>query len=1014
MYGGIPPEVTTGGPCTSPKAGEIITADLELPSDFSGQDFSLRRLYVSNDAITGPQTGVYRLDNLVIYGITPPITPLSAGAPRPNGVSSIAYYGTYAAGALLAGEVATDPAKGMVNIQRTSNPTASTPTWQRSDNFKSPTGGGVSWFANAQVAWSFDGARAYCGTSAANPTIGGTNWALNQWPRAWLNTVPLDESAFSISPYSRTYEQDLLLAEKTLDTDVGTIWNQVGIIDTETSFLSDVAALDVPEDSTDYPVRYLASINNNAPVAQNFDSVWRRTGDNNLLQTWERILCIATASDDAIVRVNPRKTEDKRSQALVFAGTLSTDIRYSPDEGQTWQYLSPNITVTDLTLASETSMYILSDTDVRRGKITGTNWAWDAQKDTLLNSGHTIATPLENPGKKTGGEGEHEDWVAVGSADGYVTYADFSAVNVQFLPPPAQRIPTPAAGNTHVVFDEKFHENSIIYAASNDTAAGTSGKMYRWTVGKSTAWDELEPPNNAFYGICQARDVLYGVWNIATPPETPPGVDRTLYPRSAIPPPIEWDDLTTGLPTPPSVFFTREPTALKISTNDYNNLWAIDDRNYDFANKLGCLWAYTDTMTRKGPWATAPPSGDLIPVDPVSGRADEVNFAWDSLESATGYELEIAKDKDFTIRILSSDNITPVDQTAPAVYFPAGGLSPTPASAIGNWGNLEAGHDYYWRVRASRAATGEIIHSPWSATMYFTVKIGVPTTAEHLGLKLLKPSTGCRDVSLTPSFSWAPFPKTTAYEFVLARDPALSNYIVKTTISGTAYEYKEDILDTGTVYYWQVRAIKPVPSDPSPVSTFTTITADEEPQPSIPKKTSPPFWIWIVIGIYAVLIVALIVFASMKPAYFGPTVKRDSEPQPFTGKSTNPFTRIIKAVSLRMRRSRYLDKPQSREAMEPEPDAQFQQAIKPRHIVEKPANPFSEKMRALFNRIAEATSPRIRERHYLDELEEKGIIKPEAAPIEELPRESLLSRLRHNILSRFRKRQHPEDEENFQ
>ena len=96
-----PIELTTAGPGSSPDNTEIITADLELPSDFSGSNPSLRRFYVSTDAIAaGVQSGVYRVDGTVVYRIKPPTT-----VPTSGRISTIAYLGTYAEGVLLAGEV---------------------------------------------------------------------------------------------------------------------------------------------------------------------------------------------------------------------------------------------------------------------------------------------------------------------------------------------------------------------------------------------------------------------------------------------------------------------------------------------------------------------------------------------------------------------------------------------------------------------------------------------------------------------------------------------------------------------------------------------------------------------------------------------------------------------------------------------------------------------------------------------------------------------------------------------
>ena len=266
-------------------------------------------------------------------------------------------------------------------------------------------------------------------------------------------------------------------------------------------------------------------------------------------------------------------------------------------------------------------------------------------------------------------------------------------------------------------------------------------------------------------------------------------------------------------------------------------------------------------MAKVGPWTTSPPSGDFIPVDPVSGRAVEINFGWRQLSYVSAYELQLAKDSDFSIRVLVNENIIPVDQLAPDCYFPAGGLVPIPASGIASWGNLEAGHTYYWRVRARAAVTGEIIRSPWSATMYFTVEAGLPVMAKYPPVTLFSPPYGARDVSRSPSFSWSPMPKTTKYEFVLAKDAALQQVIVKTNVPMTSYMY-DGKLDFNTSYFWQVRAIEPVVSDPSLIGSFTVVAMEK---PAAKEKPSPlPFWGWGLIAVYIILVVVIIVLAMVK------------------------------------------------------------------------------------------------------------------------------------------------------
>jgi len=444
-----------------------------------------------------------------------------------------------------------------------------------------------------------------------------------------------------------------------------------------------------------------------------------------------------------------------------------------------------------------------------------------------------------------------------------VAYADFSKVSPKFEPPVGRRIQAPAPGNMHIIADDKFEQNKTIYAASDNPG----GKIYRWVIDESTAWEELEPPNSEFYGLAQRNDVLYGIRDVApTPPA--PGVDRTIYPREAVPPPPEWDELTAELPA--TVHFTREPSSLKIASNDYNDLWAIDNRvppTYDWTNKVGCLWAYTDTLAKVGPWTTSPASGDFIPVDPVSGRAKEVNFRWRSLSYASVYELQIAKDSEFSIRVLVSDNITPVDQLAPACFFPSGGLVPTPASEIANWGNLECGHTYYWRVRARGSITGDIIRSPWSATMYFTVEAGLPARTKQLGPALLGPVNGARGVSPSPAFSWSPMPGTTRYEFILAKDAALTQVIVKAKVPTTAYKY-DGQLEWNATHFWQVRALEPIASEPSPVASFTVIVKKAPMASHASPPSVSPLWVWVGIAIiYVALVVAIVVLIKRRYVY---------------------------------------------------------------------------------------------------------------------------------------------------
>ena len=183
-FAGYPAEICQSGQDTP---GTPLTyADLALPADYSGAVPSQRHVYACwSDNPPGLTTAgnanddVYRLDDTVCYRLLV----------RNDTICSLAHYGMYGRGKLLAGATtarATAFCRGTY-VYCTFNPQSTCPIWQSSQ--KPPTGP-----SNARVAWSPDGQLAYCGTSST----GGSSH---------------DQSAFSQS------------------TNNGLTWNQIGLID---------------------------------------------------------------------------------------------------------------------------------------------------------------------------------------------------------------------------------------------------------------------------------------------------------------------------------------------------------------------------------------------------------------------------------------------------------------------------------------------------------------------------------------------------------------------------------------------------------------------------------------------------------------------------------------------------------------------------------------------------------------------------------------------------------------
>ncbi len=181
---GYPVQISQSGQDTP---GTPLTyADIALPADYNGSSPGNRHVYAcwtdNPPGLTSagnPNDDVYRIDDTVCYRLYV----------RNDVVCSLAHYGFFSGGKLLAGAVSASTVSLFrgPQVYFAADPNSQYPTWQSSQ--KPPTGPG-----QARVAWSADGRVAYCGTSAFG---GGNN----------------DQSAFSISNNN------------------GFTWNQIGLID---------------------------------------------------------------------------------------------------------------------------------------------------------------------------------------------------------------------------------------------------------------------------------------------------------------------------------------------------------------------------------------------------------------------------------------------------------------------------------------------------------------------------------------------------------------------------------------------------------------------------------------------------------------------------------------------------------------------------------------------------------------------------------------------------------------
>jgi hypothetical protein len=766
----------------SPCVDEIITAQLQLPFDFDGRFANSRRYYICTDAINRsenllPNRGVYRIDNTAIFTLmdnTDKFGPI-ASSELVKRAYSIAYFGTCKSGKLLVGDVLGHSLTATVPVWFTYSPEGQVEDfWFPS--LKPPTGaarplpynstGNTRGYGNAQVAWSPDGQLAFAATGSASlgpwatPIIDdGAIVASMAWPSGYVNVVPFDESALSLSRSN------------------GQIWNQLSIIDTAISYLNDVAP--TPDGQT----IYLASANCEES-SDGFDSVWRSSSNPAITSPlplgthWERILTRRTAyshqesqSKRPLLRVAGGCTEP--TGGLVGWAAQGTKAQaWSPDYGDYWAIIVPRDIIQDFCFESNTILYNLTPTGlVQKMSFNGFGWSTALPSyNSGISKAHTIAAYPEGKILVGAAADFHREYYAVS----FSTNIDTNNPTFQTMTTAGK---TPFMGDVHVAFHPNFTDNSIIFISDEAYADGNGvagGSVYRNNLSAPVKWEDADMlrfadtaiSGNAYNKQPQSglvlsftKEALYSCY--VQWPETTmggnSGVLRTIDdgtgnygPLSGMRQPgISWDNLSIYNQSNivDGIRFGVQPTALRACGccigNTDTTLYAIDSREYAPDAKRGMLWSYTDCMAKKGPQPVTS-EGIIIGCDVRTGRNREIVFAWEQLCIASDYQIQIARDKEFSALVTDTGIFRPASLNAPAFVYLGGGGSTVPATVLVP--ALECGQTYYWRCKAHAAHNGEKVRSPWSEVRSFTIegistatasgRLPMPTTDRRVRIQL--------------------------------------------------------------------------------------------------------------------------------------------------------------------------------------------------------------------------------------------------------------------------------------
>jgi hypothetical protein len=254
-----------------------------------------------------------------------------------------------------------------------------------------------------------------------------------------------------------------------------------------------------------------------------------------------------------------------------------------------------------------------------------------------------------------------------------------------------------------------------------------------------------------------------------------------------------------------------------------------------------------------------------------------------SVPPTATYNVQIALDTNFTQIV---KNVTGIIGTTFIV-----GPDIADTATTGNF-PFQADTTYYWRVRVGTLGGLETLFTSYTGLVgnlpilpYFstfgtarTFKIGSVAP-----LAIQAPAPGATNVSTKPTFVWSPVQGATTYEIVVSDDPTFKIITFSRTTDRPNFASDEQ-LAYGTVYYWRVRASAPATAvtpvangifttegkpgvttgTPTatatvPPITVTNVTPTVTVQLPAPVEAIPQFLLWIIIGIGAILVIALIV-----------------------------------------------------------------------------------------------------------------------------------------------------------
>ncbi len=725
-----------------------------------------------------------------------PLAPLTIVGGTDHAMTSLAYSGTTFAGTLYAGS-----ALGTL-VMTSSNPTAVAGVVAWIPTFKAPTGTGMTYVVLANDFATSN--RIYVGTSGV-------------------------DSALSVSD------------------DGGFFYNQAGLIDTNIANINGFQAASATE--------FFMLTNTGTGLGSIF-----RTTDAGA--TWYRVLSVAVTANTSLMRLSNDYANDSTLIFADIAAAPPANFRVSNNSGLSWTARSTpgTVTVADMVVRDSFTFYVADAASSGVQVTPNGGWTWQPAPTPSSLAPGAVCNDIDLD-LTTGA-------LLVGLSNGSVALSINN--NVSYIPLGSVVV---AGGAVIVEFDTNYATNSVLYAADT-TGAG----VYRYTFGVSVSF--LTPIDAGL--AAQPADIL------SAP-------DGTLYVSDSANASPTTGGITRSI-TPTGFFVTTERVGNGgifgdgLTLNDQLSILSmVEGSSIIYAvNNLffPCIRTYTDTIgTTVAPDVVAPEEGAMV--NPAT-----IQITIDPVPGAFSYT---------------------VQWNTRADYFGTGatlvGAIAWPLVTTAVLTNIPAGTTIFYRVSIATPVLG-----PWSASRTLETQLPVAvTTAPAVNIGAVEGGTGVGgwNASLQPTFQWTGIGGATAYEFQLSTvadiDAATADeLIVDATgdnalgvVTSYALSAATATLDYGTTYYWRVRATGATSNtDWSIAVAFTTMAEPAPPvepaepvtvvqQPDLPdiilvppdiviEQAAPlpdivisppavveeeisPSYIWAIIIIGAVLVIALIV-----------------------------------------------------------------------------------------------------------------------------------------------------------